>query len=436
MSLAKNKPWNLRWVVGDILGRGGQGTTFLVTPRAGNIAQGQYVLKILNSQNDPDRRGRMYREVAALRTLNNSGVPIVVESNAEQYADHQEPLYLVTEFIDGQTLEKRVASERMILSDAVKMLMRLTGIVTYCHELEVVHRDIKPDNVVLRGNSVADPVLLDFGQSFNREATEKSALTCTGQQLGNRFLALPELQLDSGNKRDPRSDLTQLCGLLLYALSGEHPVTLLDDESRMPHQRPELAQVLSRLPQRIRTQLNRLFDTGFAVAIDRRFQSALGLQASLQLVAEAVSDPQAPDTAEVITELRDRLSAPRFERQQQVRLLFEQIDQLLKHSLDKVQQNLGSVVSTIQGGFSIKMAGLSYENGMGLTFANDETRQFFPRFLAMINGNEVVLTGIAEGRETELLRAPIAGPHSWHQPLIEAAANYFVKGFEEKCADL
>lgn len=435
MSQAKNKPWLSRWRELGPLGRGGQGTTSLVESLNADEQPGQYVLKVLHSQKDPERRGRMYREVAALKTLDNPGVPRVIDSNADEYEDSQRTLYIVTEYINGLTLEASVSSSRLSIADAVALLMRLTDIVSYCHDRGVVHRDIKPDNIVLRGNSVSDPVLLDFGQSFNWEALEESPLTDTGQQLGNRFITLPELQLNSGNQRDGRSDLTQLCGLLFFALSGHYPVMLLDSDGRMPHQRPAATEAFSRFPRAIHTQLNRLFDTAFTVALDQRFQSAQALRAALRSLGEPMPGPQTEDTEQIISSLRDKLTGPRFAEQQQIRMLFQTIDRKLTQSRDLVSQGLGGATMTVQSGHSLDIATLTYGNSLGLQLANKSTYAFMPRFTAKINGSEVVVTAIADGTETELFRAASAGVPPWEN-LVESATRYFANGIAKKCEDV
>jgi hypothetical protein len=118
-----------------------------------------------------------------------------------------------------------------------------------------------------------------------------------------------------------------------------------------------------------------------------------------------------------------------------MRALFEQVDRVLRQALSSVTQQLGAVVGTIQGGCSLSMAQLIYGNGLGLSLVNDETRQFYPRFTGVINGNELVVTGKAEGRETELFRSAIVGPHPWEH-LLEAATRYFTNGIAAKCEDL
>ena len=411
MPQAKNKPWKGRWRELKPLGRGGQGTASLVEPLDAGVPTGRYVLKVLNSQNDADRRGRMYREVAALRTLDHPGVPRVIESNADLYADLQQHLYLVAEYIEGQTLEERIGRERLTVADASVLLLRLTEVVSYCHDRGVVHRDIKPDNVILRGDAVADPVLLDFGLSFNSEAAEESPLTASGQQLGNRFLALPELQLKSGNKRDPRSDLTQLCGLLLFAIAGEHPVTLLDDQSRLPHQRPVAAAALDSLSADTRSRLNRLFDVGFTVAIDRRFQSTAGLSEGLVGLIRPPDTARGGSVDERVARLLGQLANSPLAERQQYRSLLDSVNGTLMRAQDAVRKKLDGAVNTIQSGHELDLKRLTFRNRLGLFLVADEEVRFWPVFEAVITGSELVVTGRDDEREVELFRAPTAGPH-------------------------
>jgi serine/threonine protein kinase len=416
------------------LGQGGQGTTSIVEHIDRQAMPDQYVLKLLHKQNDIDRRKRMYREVASLQTLDIQGVPKVIESNADRYDDISQNLYLVMEYIQGATLQERIKDECMVLPDATSLLIKLVDIASYCHDQGVVHRDIKPDNVILRFNAVDNPVLLDFGQSFNHiESTE--LLTASEQHLGNRFISLPELQLNSGNRRDIRSDLTQLCGLLFFVLTGHHPVTLVDDESRMPHQRRESLSFLEAIPEAARVKLNRLFDTGFSVSIDNRFQSSNALRAAILSVAEATSNQPPQNADEVLSLLREKISGPHFHERQQIRSLFNEVNRSLSEAQSQIVNRLGPAVSTITGGYSMRMSRLSFENGFGLILLNDEDRQFFPKFKAQVIGSELVVSAHDSDRETELLRSPIAGLIPWGD-LVEAAVRYLTEGIARNCSDL
>ncbi|MGD1805775.1 protein kinase domain-containing protein [Dapis sp. BLCC M126] len=220
MNKKKNKPWDENWEITKTIGSGGQGKTFLVKPTKDKkdvFLHNQYVLKKLIKQNDNERRGRMYREVAALKTLNHSGIPKIVDSNSELF-DSDTYLYMVTEFVPGTTLFEAIKEKIMSIQDAVNFVIKLLDIVEYCHKIGIVHRDIKLDNIMVKNNDINNPVLIDFGISFNKVDDYDTSLTLTGQQLGNRFLSLPKLLEKSSLQRDFRSNITQICGIFFLLL--------------------------------------------------------------------------------------------------------------------------------------------------------------------------------------------------------------------------
>src|SRR6185295_12723087 len=119
------------------------------------------------------------------------------------------------DYVDGLTLDERVASselERIEPDEAVRFVIKLSDILIYCHTEGFLHRDIKPNNIILRGRKTSDPVLIDFGLSFNKDDTERAALTSDGHPIRNNFLSLPELQANS-SKRYKESDISQVCGI-------------------------------------------------------------------------------------------------------------------------------------------------------------------------------------------------------------------------------
>src|SRR5262249_53978139 len=154
-----------------------------------------------------------------------------------------------------------------------------------------------------------------------------------------------ELQVKSGNKRDPRSDLTQLCGLLFFALTAEPPVTLLDDQSRLPHQRPHVAKAFAPLQPGLRSRLNRFFDVGFAVAIDRRFQSAEALREGLLLLMQPEPQGQPDSTDAKLDSLLQRLSAAPFVKEKEAYLsLFNAVERTLINAHEAVTEKMGGKV--------------------------------------------------------------------------------------------
>jgi len=287
-----NRTWTQRWTRLADGGGGGQSDTKVVVDRTG--VAGHFFLKILRSQNDPNRRRRMFREVAAYKTLNHDGVPKLIDSNADHYDDLAYKLYLVTEYVEGVTLETRVAAAPLSFEDAVHVVLAVLDVVAYCHATGVLHRDIKPDNVMFREGSLDNPVLVDFGLSFN-ESDEQPLATLPAEELGNRFLRLPEFSVggENADRRSGVSDLTQCCGLLLYSLTGCIPGALQTGEAaQMPHQRDEIrAKIQLHVPSNRLLQLQRIFDRSFRGDMSHRWQSAAELREQLEgLIAPPVAE--------------------------------------------------------------------------------------------------------------------------------------------------
>ena len=271
MAKRRGKPWEQNWEVVAPLPGGGHGSTSIVRQRGGG--RETYVLKTLNRQRVLERRERMHNEVKALQRLQHNAIPKIVESNTDAYSDLSVELYFVKDYVDGPTLDERVASpelEPVQPDEAVRFVIRLSEILIYCHNEGFLHRDIKPNNILLRDGKISDPVLIDFGLSFNEDDSARSPLTPEGQPIGNRFLSLPELQADNSTKRYKESDIAQVCGVLFYILTGKHPVMPEDHERRKPHKREPVKKVLDDIGS---GALEMLFDRGFEYEPAKRFHS-------------------------------------------------------------------------------------------------------------------------------------------------------------------
>ena len=236
-----HKRWSENWVSIQEYPGGGQGEAKRAY-RKKDCQEG--FLKGIKGRNDPERRGRFFREASAYDTMKVSGMPRLVESNAHLHDDSEIVPYIVTEFIEGPTLHQwRQAQSMVELGTAIRTTREMLVILTKCHASGLVHRDVKPDNIVLADGDPGRPVLLDFGLNFHK-ATNNDLETEQGQELGNRFLRLPELSAGSSLKQDQRSDISFAAGILYFLLTSQHPNVLQDAEGHLPHQRSQVPAML------------------------------------------------------------------------------------------------------------------------------------------------------------------------------------------------
>lgn len=263
---------------------GGQG----VVTKVRNRFDGRLgALKVLHTEAQirKERRYRFQCEVAALRALEGSGVPVVVEANESDWENGDVPLYLVMEFIDGPTMEALVSKKLPTLDQALATTKIIIETLGCGHRLPVHHRDVKHNNVIMKGGSWSEPVLVDLGMAWHGFGEINDFATPAGQELGNRFLRLPEYA-PQGNHHDARSDLAMAAGLLFYMLSGRAPRLLIDHNGQLPHERlePGFRQELTSDPRWLAVQ--RFLHVAFQHTPQLRFQSAEEMSAALSKISE------------------------------------------------------------------------------------------------------------------------------------------------------
>ncbi len=217
-----------RYEVESEVGRGGMATVFL----ARDVKHDRRVaLKVLH----PDLAKsvgaeRFLREINILARLNHPNILGLIDSGE---ADGL--LYYVMPFVEGESLRQRLARESQLpIEDAVQVTREVADALGYAHGLDIVHRDIKPGNILfVAGHAVVS----DFG--IARAVTEAGGdqLTQTGLSVGTPHYMSPE-QAAGEVDADPRSDLYSL-GCVLYEMVGGEP----------PYTGPSSQAVLSRHSQ-------------------------------------------------------------------------------------------------------------------------------------------------------------------------------------------
>jgi len=157
---------------------------------------------------------RFEREAKALAQLSHPNIVKVID-----YGEQDGIPFLVMEYIPGGTLKKKLAGKPMPWRDAVKILIPIARALGYAHQQKIVHRDVKPSNILITGSG--EPMLSDFGIAKILEVEETLDLTGTGVGVGTPEYMSPEQA--QGKTVDARSDVYSL-GVVLYEMvTGRKP---------------------------------------------------------------------------------------------------------------------------------------------------------------------------------------------------------------------
>ncbi|MEV4435842.1 protein kinase [Streptomyces sp. NPDC049585] len=228
------------------LGSGGMGRVFLGRSRGGRAVAVKLVRAEL-AENAVFRR-RFAQEVAAARRVNGFYTAQVVEADTDA-----DPPWLVTSYIPGPSLQEAVERCGPMPAAAVAALgAGLAEGLGAVHACGVVHRDLKPGNVVLADDG---PRVIDFGIARALDAT--SHLTQSGV-IGTAAFMSPEQML--GREATPASDVFCLAGVLVYAASGHSPFGVGPAAAvayRVVHDEPDLSGVPAGIAPLIRAALGK-----------------------------------------------------------------------------------------------------------------------------------------------------------------------------------
>ena len=197
-----------------LLGRGGMGAVYLAREKALERA---VAIKVLppDVATDADSRERFRREArTAARLTHPNIVPL------HTFGDAEGMLYFVMGYVKGESLAERMRREGKLPEEEVRrILAEVADALHYAHQQGVVHRDIKPDNILME-DETGRPMLTDFGVAKARASG--ATLTEAGAVVGTPYYMSPE-QASGARDIDGRSDLYSL-GVMGYAmLSGRLP---------------------------------------------------------------------------------------------------------------------------------------------------------------------------------------------------------------------
>lgn len=277
-----------------ILGRGGTSEVY----RARSEISGRIVaLKALKSEfsSNEDFLVLMTRE-EEIRDVRHDAVV--------RYYDNQRMpdgvVYLVMDFVDGTPLDQKLLAGGMSADDLLVIGARVCEGLIAAHDANIVHRDLSPDNIILRGDKPSEAVIIDFGIAKD---TNPGAETIVGNEFAGKYAYAAPEQLNGDT--DARSDLYSLGALLLSTFRGAKP-----DIGRNPMeilQRKVEPLDVSGVPQPLADIIARLSNP----IPEERYQSAHQALAAFQgggsLAPAPIADP--PDDATVVAPLSRKASS-------------------------------------------------------------------------------------------------------------------------------
>jgi eukaryotic-like serine/threonine-protein kinase len=240
------------------LGRGGMGEVFLALDTR---LKRKVALKLLPTKftHEHERVRRFEQEARAASALNHPNIITIHEIGVSEGAH-----YLVTEYVEGETLRTRLRRGRLNISEVMELATQITSALAAAHEAGIIHRDIKPENVMVRKDGLVK--VLDFGlakllnlapaEVDSQASTAAKLSTASGVVLGTASYMSPEQA--RGQKVDHRTDIFSLGVMLYEMLAGHRPfegatvsdvlAALLEKEPLpLAHSLPEVPAELERI---------------------------------------------------------------------------------------------------------------------------------------------------------------------------------------------
>lgn len=201
-----------RFELHEVLGRGGFGVVYRASDR---LLDRHVALKIpLFATTERGKAQRFLNEAKAAARLRHPNIVAVYEGG-----EVDGRLYLAAEYVKGETLAQRMKNSRPSLAQAVAWVKDLAGALAYAHAQGIVHRDIKPHNVMIGANG--RPQIMDFGLA--RRLDDDSKMTREGALLGTPAYMAPEQARGEIEKVGPHSDQYSLGAVLYELITGQKP---------------------------------------------------------------------------------------------------------------------------------------------------------------------------------------------------------------------
>lgn len=267
----------------ESMNRGGTATIYRARHEGGGP---DVALKVFNPGfGSGEARRRFEQEAAILARLDHPGIVRLVDHGTLPLDQGPVP-FVATEFVPGATLLEWVAGRQPERSERVRLLQSIAATVGHAHEAGVTHRDLKPNNIIVRPDG--SPCVLDFGIARLREGDDPATdqFTVVGQLLGTMRYMSPEQA--RGDTVGPATDVHALGLIVCEVLTGDLPYevpgeTLTRAVASIAGAEPRM---LSQLDPDLAGPLDAVVHQALARRPDKRYPAAGALAADLQRVLD------------------------------------------------------------------------------------------------------------------------------------------------------
>jgi len=260
-----------RYELEEVVGHGGMSSVYKAHD---SLLERHVVLKFLHREYNADDEfvERFKREARSVAQLQHPNIVTVIDRGEEDGRQ-----YIVFEYIEGENLKELVVRKgRLDVREALEVAIEIARALAFAHEAGLVHRDVKPQNVLLNGDGRAK--VTDFG--IARSVDVESGMTETGTVLGTSNYIAPEQA--SGEPVDAQTDVYSLGVVLYELLAGDVPFSgesFLAVAMKHVHEPPpNLLDVRSDVPLRVAAAVDRTLEKDS----ERRFPSMAAFAAELE----------------------------------------------------------------------------------------------------------------------------------------------------------
>ncbi|MCP4887000.1 MAG: SUMF1/EgtB/PvdO family nonheme iron enzyme [Planctomycetaceae bacterium] len=287
-----------RYEIQKVLGRGGFGVVYLAYDEqltrlvAIKVPHAELILQPEDAE----------AYLAEARTVANLDHPAIVPVH-DVGSTEECPCYIVSKYIDGTDLATKLKTTRLKYRDAADLVATVAEAIHYAHKKGLVHRDIKPGNILIDRNG--QPHVVDFGLALREENIGEGP-----KYAGTPSYMSPEQARGEGHRVDGRSDIFSLGVVLYQLLAGRRPFTGETRTELLEQVTNREAKPLRQYDEKLPKELARICHKAMAKRATERYSSAFDLCEDLRLFLSELTVIQSGTTPSGITVVNSSSDGP------------------------------------------------------------------------------------------------------------------------------